>query len=130
MGEPRGPSRTPDEREHAEATTDAVAAAMERVLRAERETEDAITRCREEADAILEQARAQMRDIARRTDERIGAVQARCAGATREHLESLARRAEAVEASPTWHEGDTERLQRAAARLAARLTGDAGESTG
>ncbi|NIR32303.1 MAG: hypothetical protein GWN84_23985 [Gammaproteobacteria bacterium] len=128
MDEPRGPSSRPDEQ--ADTATDTVAAAMERVLRAERETEDAIARCREEAEGILEQARAQVRDIARRTDERIGAVQARCADATREHLASLARRAEVLEASPTWHEGDTERLQRAAERLAARLTGDVSEPAG
>lgn len=115
----------------AETPADTVETEMERVLRAERDAERAIARCRERAGETLEAARAHARDITRRTDARIDAVHARCAEATRKHLQALEREAAAMEASPTWDERDSERLQQAVERLAARLTtGERGESAG
>lgn len=96
---------------------------LDRVLRAEREAEEAVDAARAEAERTIEEARERARAIGRRTEERIARARIACAEQTEREIEAL-RAAE---------EDRTERVERlseqagsrdaAVARVAAWLLG-------
>lgn len=101
--------------------SDDTVAAIERVLKAERDGVEALQRSEEQAQQMLAEARAQASNIARRAD--------RCI--TRLHtgyLQKIDREVDALNAArPAHKDGDPaygrDALQAAAQRIAARLTG-------
>lgn len=99
-----------------------VEAAMARALQAERDAEAAVRQCRREAELQVVESRRAARAIAARTDARISALHQSCARKTKQRIRALVEEGRQRAAEPKgW---DEPRLQRAARRLAARLTGD------
>jgi vacuolar-type H+-ATPase subunit H len=105
---------------HAASREDA-AKAMEAVLEAEQAATAELDRRREEAARLVETARDEARNVVNRALD--GAARRR-----ERHARALARRVEVLRARAVAEEGaapvDPGALERAVARLAARLTGD------
>jgi vacuolar-type H+-ATPase subunit H len=101
----------------------AVTASIERVLRAERATEEAVEGCRQEAERLRQAARDQARRIGHRTDRRISALHARCTRRIEAEIEAMRRAAAAEERRGALHDRGRARLDLAAARRAAWLAG-------
>jgi hypothetical protein len=100
----------------------AVDAAIARVLQSEREARDAVAQCTSDAEAIIERAQRQAREIARRAAQRAVRVQRWSADALQHRLAELAYQERQGDREPG--EADaSQRLKLAAARLAAELTG-------
>jgi vacuolar-type H+-ATPase subunit H len=102
-----------------------VAAAINRVLAAEREAAGAIEAARLEAEALIEAARAERRRLLERARQRAARLHAAAQSRLERSLARLDRNATAPEADfATLHEF----TQQAVARLASRLTaGDHGQ---
>lgn len=101
--------------------SDDTVAAIERVLRAEREGVAALRQSEEQAQHMLAEARAEAANIARRTDHCISRLHTA-------YLQKIEREVAALDAArPATNDGDAahtrEALQAAAERIAARLTG-------
>jgi vacuolar-type H+-ATPase subunit H len=100
----------------------AVAAAIDRVLEAERDCETAILAAEESAAARLEQARAFRRELLARTQGRITALHARIAATLEDDTEKLQEQI----AKLRQRDSDPVRqgsIEQSIQRLAARLTG-------
>ena len=100
---------------------DDTVAAIERVLRAEREGVAALRRSEDQAQHLLAEARAEAAGVARRADRCISRLHTA-------YLQKIEREVDALNAArPTTSDGDPtytrEALQAAAQRIAARLTG-------
>ncbi len=101
--------------------SDDTVAAIERVLRAEREGVEALRRSEESAQHLLAEARAQAAAIARRADRCISRLHTA-------YLQKIEREVAALNAArPAQKDGDPayshDALQAAAQRIATRLTG-------
>ena len=102
--------------------SDETVAAIERVLKAEREGVEALRQAQERAQTLLAEARAQAASIARRADNCISRLHTG-------YLQKIDREIEALEAArpapadvqDSAYDGEV--LQAAAERIAARLTG-------
>jgi hypothetical protein len=94
-------------------------AAIERVLKAERDGVAALQQSAEEAEQLLSQARAQAGDIARRTDSLISKLHAAYLQKIQNDLQQFA----ASEPLQPDQPYDTDALAETARRVAARLTG-------
>ena len=102
-----------------ESGRDDAEAAIAGVLRAEREANAAIGRCREEARAILAEAEARARAVSERADRRLSRLRERIRHGLASALAALDAR---DNAEPGRVDVPTERLDRAAAKLASELT--------
>jgi vacuolar-type H+-ATPase subunit H len=101
--------------------SDDTVAAIERVLKAEREGVTALRRSEEQAQHLLAEARAEAANVARRADRCISRLHT-------DYLQKIDRDVEALNAArPALSDGDAavtpDALQAAAKRIAARLTG-------
>ena len=94
-------------------------AAIERVLKAERDGVAALRQSAEEADQLLAQARVQAGDIARRTDNLISKLHAAYLQKLQGDLQQFA----TAEPANGGHSYDSAALTEAARRVAAKLTG-------
>jgi hypothetical protein len=103
----------------------AVDAAIARVLQAERAAAQDIAAAAAEASLIAEAARAQVRELERRTERRIRALREAFAARTERELEALARAAANAAAPIQISTEDGRRVHAAVERLAAELTGAA-----
>lgn len=113
----------PDTDDPSSVDPNAVDAAIARVLRSERGARDAVRQCATEADAIVEHARSQAREIARRAAQRAVRVQRWSADALQRRLAELASGHRHADGDAG--EADAEqRLRQAADRLAAELSGE------
>jgi len=112
------PDRSNRRGEAAGSTRD-VAAAMNRVLTAEREALEGLEQCRLEAETTLESARHQARAILERAEQVARDIHGRTGQLAAARAQHLVETAAARSADP---EGDV--LERALARLARRMTGD------
>ncbi len=112
------------------APSENVEEAMNRVLQAEREAEQAIADCEYEARQILQAAHQRVKRIADRTDERIALIQQRLAQRVRAQVRALERaeRAERHASSP--YALDEAALAAVVQEVAAELTGNRPSQTG
>jgi RecG-like helicase len=99
-----------------------IEAGIRRVLDAEREARESISRCEQEAARIVEQARHRAHRIAQRTDSRISAVRIQYENKIARQLATLRETAERQDESLAPGRAALERLEQAVAELAARLT--------
>jgi len=113
------PERTVHRRRGQDGVSD-VAAAMNRVLAAEREAAETLESCRLEAERILESGRRQAREILEHA-ERL----ARDVHAKTEHLAAVRARQIAEQAERAARDPGGDPLEAAVERLARRLTGGA-----
>ncbi|MEW5790272.1 MAG: hypothetical protein ACOY4L_06950 [Pseudomonadota bacterium] len=95
--------------------------AINAVLRAERQAQETIERCRQEARQRVDEARARAQRITRSTDDRIEKIRARCTQATTAQVEAVLRRNEDSDAAELT-DAELERIRTAVDRLAERLT--------
>lgn len=101
---------------------DPVVAAIERVLKTERDGVVALRHCATEAQRLLDGAHSQANDIARRTDARISKLHAAYLQKVQRDLQYLTETAAAGDDLPT-HELDSAALAEAVRRVAVKLTG-------
>ena len=109
-----------DKRGKAAGSASDVAAAMNRVLTAEREAFEALEECRLQAETTLESARHQARSILERAEQVAREIHGRTGTLAAARAQHLVESAAARSADPG---GDL--LEHALARLARRMTGDA-----
>ena len=106
---------------------DAASRLMQQALTAEKQAEEAVRGCEQQAEAIREQGREDARRIGERTERRINWVHDHCSRTLDQRLAELDTQAEAEKsAGPAW--ADSELLDRAVARLARRLTSGSGDA--
>jgi hypothetical protein len=101
----------------------AVEEAIARVLASERDAREAIANARREAAETAEESRAFARALGERTDVRIRKVRSAFERALAARLEELHAAEAQIETRHDLTDEDRARLDRAIARLAARLTG-------
>jgi len=99
--------------------------AITRVLNTERAAADAIAQATREAATLNDNARAAARALVERTERRIRAVRAAFAARVAGELAAIDAQAAAQDAGQPLAAADMGRLERAAAALAAELTGGA-----
>jgi hypothetical protein len=109
--------------EHQQKSNDPVAAAIERVLKTEREGVEALRRSEADAQHLLTQARAQAAAIARRADQRIARLHTAYLQKVERDIKKLA--AAHASSGSTGKTYDAAALKDAARRVAAKLTGGA-----
>jgi vacuolar-type H+-ATPase subunit H len=105
-------------------TKDEAARAMEEVLAAERAAREAIEACRTSAESTLEAAREDARRITRRATSRITRLHARCEQIAAARIAELREELNRDPPHIVPDAADLASLEAAAARLAARLTGN------
>ena len=98
--------------------------AIERLLEAERQAENAIADCQEMADARIQVARQQARHIAQRAHNRTTAIHNHCAEVVRQRIADMWSDAGTVEDDTFDVQAHPDHLKTAVDRLAAKLTGD------
>lgn len=106
------------------ATSDTVEQAMNRVLEAEREAEQAIADCEKEARQILQAAQQRVKRIADRTDERITLIQLRLAQKIKAHIDALERADRSAQREPSVYDLDEAGLAAVVQEVAAELAGN------
>ena len=104
--------------------SDPTAAAIDRVLKVERDAARQLQHSREQAQQLLSQARDRAAAIAKRTDARISALHTAYLQKIQRNIESLVRSNLSSGGRPEKTD-DRERLVEAARRIAAKLTGGA-----
>ncbi len=109
----RSTGQSPEQQRHSDT------AAIERVLKAERDGVAALQQSAQEAEQLLAQARAQAGDIARRTDSLISKLHAAYLQKIQNDLQQFA----ASEPLQPDQPYDADALAETALRVAARLTG-------
>jgi hypothetical protein len=107
------------------SSTDAVEAAIARVLASERAARDAVARDRDEAAAMTEAARGEARALHDRTERRMRALRAAFERKVSTELAALEAEAAALVKHEELSADEQARVARAAAALAAELTGGA-----
>jgi vacuolar-type H+-ATPase subunit H len=105
-------------------TSDTVEQAMNRVLQAEREAEQAIADCEKEARQILQTAQQRVKRIADRTDERITLIQLRLAQKIKAHIDALERADRSAQREPSVYDLDEAGLAAVVQEVAAELAGN------
>jgi len=98
------------------------ASAIERILAAERESEKTLQECRRQAQLLVAAARERASTIGRRAEARISKLHASCGSIIDEDAAALVGRPTSTEASSGGRQ-NIQALRRAAAQLAAKLTG-------
>jgi vacuolar-type H+-ATPase subunit H len=106
------------------AESDSVEKAMNRVLQAEREAEQAIADCEYEARNILQAAQQRVKRIADRTDARITRIQLRLAQKLKGQTRKLERAEKAAQHESSTYELDDTALAAVVQDVAAELTGN------
>ena len=106
------------------APSDTVEQAMNRVLQAEREAEQAIADCELEARQILQAAQQRVKRIADRTDERLALIQQRLAQKIKAHIDALERADRSAQLEPSVYDLDEAGLATVVREVAAELTGN------
>jgi len=104
--------------------SDTVEQAMNRVLQAEREAEQAIADCEFEARQILQAAQQRAKRIADRTDERIALIQQRLAQKIKAHIDALERADRSAQRAVPTYELAAAELAGVVQEVAAKLTGN------
>ena len=104
--------------------TDMVEQAMNRVLQAEREAEQAIADCEQQARQILQAAEQRVKRIADRTDERITLLQLRLAQKIKAHIDALERADRRSQREPSLYDPGAAELASVVQEVAADLTGN------
>lgn len=112
-------SRDPDA-----GPSDNVEQAMNRVLEAERDAEQAIADCEQEARQILQAAQQRVKRIADRTDERITLIQLRVAQKIKAHIDALERADRSAQLEPSRYDLGATELASVVQEVAADLTGN------
>jgi hypothetical protein len=107
--------------QHEQQHSDPVVAAIERVLKTEREGVETLRRSEQDAHLQLTQARAQAAAIARRADRCISRLHTAYLQKVERDIQKLAASHAATGATPQAY--DAEALAEAARRVAAKLTG-------
>lgn len=102
---------------------DSAEAAINRVLAAERRARDNIAHCEVEAAAQVTAARSRAKRVAERADARMSQLRTRIERRTADDVSALRAQAADIRRLPVAPDADPQRLEEAAARLAARLTG-------
>jgi vacuolar-type H+-ATPase subunit H len=102
--------------------SDTVEQAMNRVLQAEREAEQAIADCESEARQIVQAAQQRVKRIADRTDERITLIQLRLAQKIKAHIDALERADRSAQHEPSAYDLDEAGLATVVQEVAAELT--------
>jgi hypothetical protein len=95
---------------------------MDRVLASEREAQEQLKTCRTEADQILADARETARRIQEITQHRISRIHAASNRATAERIRDMRRETSKRSAAIDYEPTQSEAVNRAARRLARRLT--------
>ncbi len=103
---------------------ESVGQAMNLVLQAEREAEQAIVDCEHRAREMLHAAQQRARRIAERTNKRITLMQMRCAQAVRARIKTLERAEETATAEHNADRLEPAVLAALVEEVAARLSGD------
>lgn len=103
--------------------SDSVERAMNRVLQAEREAEQAIADCEQEARQILQAAQQTAKRIADRTDRRITLIQMRLAQKIKAHIDALERADRRTRLEPSRYDLGAGELASVVQEVAAELTG-------
>ena len=104
--------------------SDSVEQAMNRVLQAEREAEQAIADCEQEARQILQAAQQTAKHIADRTDQRITLIQMRLAQKIKAHVDALERADRRTQLEPSQYDLGADELASVVQEVAAELTGN------
>jgi len=104
--------------------SDTVEQAMNTVLEAEREAEQAIADCELEARQILQTAQQRVKRIADRTDDRIALIQQRLAQKIRAHIDALERADRSAQREPSLYDLGAAELATVVQDVAAELTGN------
>ena len=110
--------------------SDKVEQAMNRVLQAERDAEQAIADCELEARRILQAAQQRVKRIADRTDERMALIQLRLAQKVKAHSEALERADQSAQHEASLYDLDEAVLAAVVQEVAAELTGNRGSQGG
>jgi len=105
-------------------TSDTVEQAMNRVLQAEGQAEQAIADCEKEARQILQTAQQRVKRIADRTDERITLIQLRLAQKIKAHIDALERADRSAQREPSVYDLDEAGLAAVVQEVAAELAGN------
>ena len=105
-------------------SADQAEAAMNRVLQAEREAEQAVAECEKQAKIILSDARQRANRIANRTDERITLISMRCSQRVAGEISKQERAEKAARKQPA-SELDATGLSECIEAVSAALTGRA-----
>ena len=108
------------------ATSDTVEQAMNRVLQAEHEAEQAIADCEKEARQVLQTAQQRVKRISDRTDERITLIQLRLAQKIKAHLDALERADRRAQREPSVYDLDDAGLAAVVQEVAAELATNRG----
>jgi hypothetical protein len=103
---------------------ESVEQAMNKVLEAEREAEQAIADCEIDARQILQAAQQRVKRIADRTNQRITLTQLRMSQKVREQSTALERADRASSREPLDYELDEKALKAVVNQVAAELTGN------
>jgi vacuolar-type H+-ATPase subunit H len=109
-------------RQREQQQSDPVVAAIERVLKAERDGVQQLSSSREEAQRLLNEARASAAAIAQRVDACISKLHTAYLKKIQRHIQTLTE-AEAALGEGAAHGYDRAALEAAARRVAAKLTG-------
>jgi hypothetical protein len=108
---------------HADEQTAAASAAMNRVLEAEREAEQAVAECERQAQLLLQAGYARARRIAGRTDERISLLRMRSSDRVTRRIEVMERAERAAQQGAFPEPAQADHLAAIVEELAAELSG-------
>jgi regulator of protease activity HflC (stomatin/prohibitin superfamily) len=108
---------------HADEQTAAASAAMNRVLEAEAEAEQAVAECERQAQRLLQTGYARAQRIAARTDERISLLRMRCIDRVTRKIEVMERAERAAQQDASPEHPQAARLDAIVEELAAGLSG-------
>lgn len=106
------------------APSDSVEQAMNKVLQAEQEAEQAIADCEQDARRILQAAQQRAKHIADRTDERITRIQLLLAQKIKAHIDALERADRSAQLEPSLYDLGAAALSGVVDEVAAELTGN------
>ena len=110
---------------HADAQTAAASAAMNTVLEAEREAEQAVAECERQAQGLLQAGYARAQRIAGRADERISLLRMRCIDRVTRQIEAMERAERAAQQGSSLEHPEADRIAAIVEQLAAELSGGA-----
>ena len=110
---------------HLDEQTAAASAAMNRVLEAEREAEEAVAECERQAQALLQAGYARAQRIVARADERISLLRMRSSDRVTRQIEVRERAERAAQQDSSPEHPQAARLDAIVEALAAELSGGA-----
>ncbi len=110
---------------HTDEQTAAASVAMNRVLEAENEAEQAVAECEREAQALLQAGYARAQRITARADERISLLRMRSIDRVTRQIEVMERAERAAQQGSSPEHPQAARLASVVEELVAELSGDA-----